>query len=251
MSGMTNASGGLAVLVLSASVAHAQFGTGQVEWQISTDDGVSWQGGRVEVGAATQRVRARMVASWTAEAGYAFAGTQFDAVVTGLNAGGNDRVVDPLRPATFDVPSQTIVATRFGNLIKIDDSRDTAAPGAGSRSVFPGQWAEEFAEGRFTRGQPVSIFEYTLLLDGTPGERLLDAVWLPASGGFSCRSIRVYLNAAGAQLRLQGGPTCDRQDLAYLNASLVVVPAPAGAATMLAAAVWGSRRRRDSTANPH
>jgi hypothetical protein len=236
----------IAALALTALTAqtHAQFGTGRLDWQLSTDEGSTWQGGRVEVPLSTTGIRVRLLASWSADAGYAFAGTQFDAVITGLNAGGNDTVLNPSRPFTFDSGAQqTIVSTRFGNQIKIDDSRDTNPPGVGVRGVFPGQRPENFAEGRFTAGQPVSIFEYTLRLDGTPGTRRIDGEPITGPIGFPCWSVRIYTSPIGAQIALNGGPSCDRNSLTYAPASLVIIPTPA-TATLLAVAVVAHSRRR-------
>ena len=117
------------------------------------------------------------------DAGYAFAGARFDAVVAAGSGGLADSASGFLRPFPLaHIVPQAIVASRFGAVLKLDDSRDTLPPGDGTRGVSPSQGKEIMGDPRFfTTANPISVFEFTLELDGSTGTRSLSEFFLPPS----------------------------------------------------------------------
>jgi hypothetical protein len=215
-----------------AFTAHAQTYLGALTWE--ADDGTGWTAGRLVTGADS--VRVRLLAAWDPpNPAYAFAGCQFDAVVTTAHA---DIVSDAARPFFMSRGStQTLAITRFGNDIKIDDRRDTMPPGLGTRGVFPGQLVEQFAGWPPpTHENPVSLFEFTLTFDGVAGSRFINSLYIAPSGGNTTDHVmRIYTTTAGAQMN----PSTTTFPL-----EIVIVPAPGGIALALVAAAGLARRRR-------
>lgn len=220
-----------------AAAANAQVGTANVAYEVSDDGGATWNGGLTETVASSVLVRIR--ASWSDDAGmYAFAGAQFDVVVTGVGgAGAGDTVSNAIRPGTTSGGSaQTIVATRFGNQIKIDDVRDTLGPGAGTRGVFPGQLVENFAGTNFSNANPITIFQFELNLDGSIGDRDMSSLYIAPSGGNTIdRVMRIYTSPAGAQ---------NTPSTTTRGATVRVVPAPGALALLGLGGLAIARRRR-------
>jgi len=221
-----------------AAAASAQ-GTGTIGYQVSTDGGTTWQNGTVNVPQSQTSVMVRIQASWSADNNmYAFAGSQFDVVVSGASAG--DNVANAARPFPTDKgATQTIVATRFGNQIKIDDARDTSGPGLGTRGVFPGQLVEQFAGTNFSSANPINIFTFTLNLDGTAGLRSFSNLYIAPSGGNTTDHVmRVYTSSSGGQ----NNPVTTTNG----GGVNVVVPAPGALALLGLGAIATGRCRRSS-----
>lgn len=220
-----------------AAAANAQVGTGLVVYEVSDDGGATWNGGLVETVASS--VKVRILASWSSDADmYAFGGSQFDVVVTGVGgAGAADTVANAMRPWPTNTGSaQTIVATRFGNQIKIDDARDTLGPGAGTRGVFPGLLAQNFAGTNFSTANPLTIFEFDLNLDGSIGDRDLSSLYIAPPGGNTIdRVMRIYTSPTGAQ---------NTPSTTTRGATVRVVPAPGALALLGLGGLAIARRRR-------
>lgn len=222
----------------AASAAFGQAGTGKFTWEVSKDGGASWSGGIVDCDETQTSVLVRAVASWSQDAGYAFAGAQFDVAVTGPagtdgdgdSTGGYSRISNGANVA------QTVVESRFGETLKLDDSRDTSAPGAGTRGVFPGQLVQNFAGSNFTTSNPAVLFTFTYNLDGTLGARTIDTFFrAPTGGNTSDHFMVVYTTATGGQNR----------PLAELNgATINVIPAPGALALLGLGGLVAGRRRR-------
>lgn len=218
-------------MVLSAGAARAQTAEALWTWQVSSDGGSTWRDGSVEVSTTQPSVRVRCLIDWVDPDAvtYAFARvSSFDAIVAGMDgAGPGDRVENYARPYPLDRGArQTIVATRFGNTIKMDDSRDTFAPGVWTRGVFPAQLVENYSEGHFTRAKPISVFEYDLVLDGTLGvRRITDLPVLPSSAGCApLRYVGAFTSPEGAQRSYMFEPICTgRDEIRWSSAELVVV----------------------------
>lgn len=219
----------------AASAALGQVGTGLFEWQVSADGGLTWNPGLTEVLPTQDFVLLRARASWSSDGGmYMFAGAQFDAVVS--TPGEGDFVANPLRPYPVNSTNQTLVVTRFGNQIKVDDSRDTLPPGEGNRGVFPSQLVDAFG-GPYNRDNPITIFLMTLVLDGTPGDRDIRALFVAPTGGNTVdRFMRIYTSELGAQ----NSPLST-----HAGATVRVVPAP-GALIFGVLAASSLRRRRSA-----
>jgi hypothetical protein len=235
-----------AILAIAAALALPAAAYGQHAdwaWEVSRDAGATWEGGTVRVSDVQFSVLVRLTVAWSGVPdGYAFAGSQFDGIVVGLSgAGVSDFARDLVRPVPFDGGAQTLVATRFGDTIKIDDRRDTNAPGMGSRGVFPGQLVEAFSGGRFSTANPATIFQYELVLDGSSGTRRISDI--PSPSGEDVMTIRIYTSPTGGQYMLRSGPfvsQIDRHD-AFLE---VAVPSPGGIFVLVAGAGSCLRRRR-------
>lgn len=219
-----------------AAAANAQVGTGLVVYEVSDDGGATWNGGLTETVASSVLVRIR--ASWSDDAGmYAFAGAQFDVVVTGVSgAGAADNASNFARISNGVSSAQTIVATRFGNQLKIDDARDTLGPGLGTRGVFPGQLVEQFAGTNFTSANPATIFTFQLNLDGSIGDRELSSLYIAPPGGNTIdRVMRIYTSSSGAQ---------NMPSTTTRGATVRVIPAPGALALMGLGGLAIARRRR-------
>ena len=225
----------IAPLALACSPCLGQSDFSRVAWQASLDGGQSWQGGTVEVADPFARVRIRALVDWEYPGSYALALVQFDATIsTQGSIGLADIGVDLERISPFDRGSaQTLAATRFGNTLKIDDERDTFAPGVGDRAIMSGQLVE-VAGPPFTRDNPVPVFAYSLVLDGTLGTRIVSHVWRrhPTSGEI----LRTWI-----YLSPEGGIGMPRTSLVEpLN--LHVIPTPTSLALLLP--LLASHRRR-------
>lgn len=229
----TSVSAAVVAAFLFAAPAMGQIGTGTLTLEASRD-GITWTRGEFDLARNYAPVRIRMLAEWSSNAGYAFAGAQGDIAIS--NAGSADEVTEMIRPGTFaSASAQTIVASRFDTTIKIDDSRDTHPPGAGFRGVFPGQVAENFAGTNFTRGQPVSVFEFTFTPDASGGVRVFTYFPVLPSGGDPQRYIRIFTSPIGAQ----------NTPLATLNGLRIVdIPTPGSVGLAFAVCVLALRRQR-------
>ena len=229
----------LAALAGAAAVANAQdVGTGKFTWEVSLDGGATWAGGVVDIDPSNQSVLVRARAMWDGTNGmYAFAGAQFDALVTTANSNG-DTAGNFVRPGTVSGSgAQTIVATRFGNVLKIDDVRDTLGPGLGTRGVFPGQLVENFAGTNFSTANPITLFQYELFIDHTDeSDRLLSEAFIAPTGGNTVdRVMRIYTSPTGGQ----NTPVTTRN-----NAVLRYIPTPATLALLGLGGLMVGRRRR-------
>lgn len=224
--------------LLLPSLAFAQLGTCSLTWQVSLDQGTTWRDGTVRVGTSVPEVRIRALLASSQDAGYALDITSFDAVVRSTSqVAWNDQVVAPRIPWPFDSRFlQTIVATRFGREIKIDEVRDTLPPGQGTRAITASQFPQESGF-PFTRDNPVSVFECALTLDGREGEREIDLIFLitPSGGSGEPRFYRGPLFSDGF----------NRPAVTVNPLTLdVVVPAPGWGAVAMGAFLGVARRRR-------
>lgn len=229
-----------AVVGLAAGVACGQpsmFGTAEFWWEGSLDGGATWARDVMEVSdpGASLLVRAR--AEWEPrwpERYHFFGAVSFDVAVT--DAGDGDELTQFIKAPLLGHPVQTLVATRFGNLIKIDDVRDTLPPGEGSRHIIILQLAEEPWNKHFSRDNPLELFRFTMALDGTLGERTVTQVFrhweVP---DHERRFLITYLHPAGGN---------NYPDSAAHSLRINVVPAPGAAGLAVAGAVLALRRRR-------
>jgi hypothetical protein len=226
---MRNVAAALAVLG-SACSAWAQIGLGTLTWEVN--DGSGWTSGHLVT--SEPAVMVRLVAAWTSNAGYAFSGTQFDALVTSDSTDADlasqfERVFPFNRGLT-----QTLIATRFGNTLKIDDARDSSPPGQGPRGIFPGQLVEGFGD-PFTTANPVAIFQFRLTFDDAPGPRVVSSRHVAPSGGNTVdRVMRLYTTSTGAS---------NLPSTTSFPLEIVYVPGP-GASTLTLVAAGGLARRR-------
>lgn len=232
----------LSALALAAGVAaaaHAQIGVADFRWQASLDGGASWHGDWLDVPEGTPSARVRALVSWVPEpgVGYAYAVSRFDAVVEAVGGGLADTASDFLRPPPLHLAfTQTITAVRFGSVLKIDDARDTLPPGEGTRGIQPGQLTEVPGDTPYNTANPISIFEFVLWFDGTPGRRELREHFIaPGGGNTTDRVLRIYTSPLGAS----NMPLTTRHGL-----TINVLPAPGAAFPLLFGALALRRARR-------
>lgn len=207
---------------------------GAMTWQVSLDDGATWQGGDVAVSPSQTSVRVRLLASWDAGLGGTsppvwFWFTLLDPYVA--DVGLNDAMSEVRRRTAdgYSLLGPSLGPQRVGSVLKLDSVTDTALPGAG-----PGWFSISQGSGItgvFTYGNPIEILTYRLSLDGSLGTRTVSGVWAPNP------------SAGGApQVRLSTGESVQ----ATFHDARIIVPAP-GAAGLGAAACLGliaARRRR-------
>jgi hypothetical protein len=117
---------------------------GYVRWEVSLDDGATWQGGEVVARTDQTSAAVRMLVGW-------------------------DPAVGGGPPFTW------LAATRFGSTIKIDRVEDTSPPGVGSVWIQVGGGGG--VTGVPTVGNPVKAFRYSLTLDGSLGRRDIAGIW--------------------------------------------------------------------------
>ena len=184
---------------------------------------------------ATPSVRLRALVSWDLDAGIAFASAAFDVILAAVNGGHSDGTGTFVRPAPFNnATGQTIVATRFASVLKVDDARDTLPPGEGQRGVNPAQLSGGTSGP--DRLNPASIFEFDVFFDGTPGRREVSEFFLaPAGGNSTDRVLRVYTNDHGAL----NHPLTTRHHL-----TINVIPAPASLGLLVPLLALHRRRRQ-------
>ncbi|MDX2146785.1 MAG: hypothetical protein SFZ23_04620 [Planctomycetota bacterium] len=231
------AAGACVVVVLGAFAWSAQAqGTARV-WLESSLDQQHWIEGERDVaqGATVfMRLRVSIPESGLPAPSIGFAGFTADLWVE--NAGSGDRVLDIVRPAPFDFPRQTLVATRFGNTIKLDDSRDTFPPGMGVRGISAGQGVAAFTP-KFSSANPVTVLTFVLTVDDQVGPRGFDIQHQisPIEPPPPVRWVRYYTTPNGAQ----GVAFAAEQFDARIN----VIPAAGSEIVTLFAPVVGVSRR--------
>jgi hypothetical protein len=218
----------------STRMAMAQFGgTARWTWQVSLDSGNSWQSGRVEIPAeGPQNVEVRALLDWSSDAGLYYVTSSFDATVTATTGVGAADFIDAVRPGDLD-PTVLIlpVASRIGNMLKIDDPRDADPPGLGLFWFRAGNNPMQPDPRR-----PIANLRFTLHLDGSIGERLVSMVFDPARGRPEGR-IGLFQNPSPGVFRT------NYPDMTIDGASIVIIPEPWTTVLPILALLARSRRR--------
>jgi hypothetical protein len=225
----------LLVFAATASSALAQAFTLPVTstWQISTDNGTTWNSGSTTVPQSTSSVRVRMQIGWTPPAPDPFAyvvSAGFDGYVRGVGGAGPADAVTNINMLEngFFAPARAAIQGRrvTSELVKIDPG-DNLALGLGTVVVV----GNSPATGGVVFGTPLVVFDYRLQLDGSPGERELGLVY----------------SAVPQPMRIATGTDPSGfftvQPLTQ-PATLLVVPSPAGLVLAGLSGMWLSRRRR-------
>lgn len=203
---------------------------GEMRWQVSADNGATWNSGRTTLQSASP-VLVRAVASWSGvPSGLGLGGTMFDVTIS--NAGQADGARDFVRALTF--VQQTIAATRLANnVIKIDDDRDTRPPGLDRFGVNVAQ--EIPVVGNFNSANPLTLFTFALDVDASVGVRRVSSVFQPS---FPDVAFAIFTTPTGGQVRI---PIAS---IAVVPAEVEIVPAPGAAAVLTLAGIAAVRRRR-------
>ncbi len=206
-------------------------------WQISTNNGATWNSGETQVPLNTSSVRVRMVVSWTPpvlDPNAYLIGTTFDGYVRGLSGAGTADTVSSISllslgvyqpaPASLDIAGRRVSA----DLIKID--RGDALP-LGQGTVISVGNAPVF--GSVVLGTPVTVFDYALNLDGSAGSREVGLVYAAVPSPVRVSTL------------LPTGFTSISTQASTQPATLVVVPTPASLALVgVASGMLLLRRRR-------
>ncbi len=208
---------------------------GILQWQASADNGVTWSSSSLSVPQSSVSVLVRAVVEWQRQgATEVFAGVSFDGTVEGLaGAGAADGIAVIAAPNPIELtPRASLVSVqRIGSLLKLDDPSDTAAPGTGTSWIFAAQRSLFNAPVGYlpSTANPVPVFQYALVLDGSPGSRVISAV-------ANASVVHFYPDWLL--------PTTRFESVAVEPLTLTVLPAP-GAITLLAlGGVVAARRRR-------
>lgn len=226
------------IAALTGVVLLAPMASGQTvvpvtsSWQISLDNGATWQGGTVLAPQGQTSVKVRNFVTWgDGVTLHPFGGAAFDGVVRSLQGAGLGDSVTNIRgifDGIFQPAPSFIQGVRWApDVIKIDPLADVNAPG---------QFPYVGLGSGFTSGAlgPLSIFEYDLMLDGSTGSRQITAAWRVSSQN------QPYLIVS-----LVGNPGPYAWQVTLQEATLVVVPSPAGLALVgVASGVLLRRRRR-------
>ena len=214
----------LSVLVGVVHAANAHTPFANLYWEVN--DGGGWT--RTQLTTTQQNVQVRLAAEWGGMDAYAFGGTQFDGVIQTIDA--NDNVSNLHRPLPFNFISQTLAVSQFGNLIKLDSSRDIELPGLGSGWLDCSQSAD--FGGQIDPSNPVVIFRYDLQLSANAGMRHISSVSrsLPGPPPYNTR----LLTLTGESIRIQAE---------IFAVDVMFVPAP-GTLALLGCSVAVLRRRR-------
>jgi hypothetical protein len=209
------------------------------QWQASLDNGQTWSGGAVNVSTPSSSVRIRGLATFptTFDRAY-FGGVQFDPYVEGISNVGLGDTISSITLGQMQPRFQFLQARRFGNRIRIDDEVDFLPPGVGTSWALSGQAPNNGTSPEPVFDNPVSVFEYTLSLDGTLGDRLVTAAWSTDTAFGYSPYITTYVRTFEHRGQQWRHPTTEE------TITIRVIPAPASAALFLLALPLAARRRR-------
>jgi hypothetical protein len=225
-----------AASALLTGKAHAQI-PATATWQVSLNNGSTWQTGSVTVGPSQPYVDVRVLIGWDGAnipPGPTFLyEARFDGVVN--NAGASDQVSNMLvlRAGLLRAPSFPLMAHRMGPLIKIDATNDLLPPGVGFFGISPDQ--TDILGQVPNVSNPVPAFSYRLALDGTLGTREL-------TGAFN-----TYPQTSNPWAAIRAdvpGLYVLATSITQQPASIEVIPAPAAVWVGVGALCVAARRRR-------
>jgi hypothetical protein len=155
-----------------------------MNWQVSSDNGATWNGATTQVAQAQPSVLVRLRADWSGSetdfpgglASTYFRRTEFDAVVS--NAGPLDDITEKfsLFRGSLNGGSFPGMAIRVGSTLKMEAFPDATAPGANASWHTPFQVVDSLGN-LVDFNRPVTIFQYRLALDGSLGTRDIAGVW--------------------------------------------------------------------------
>jgi hypothetical protein len=231
-------------ITLGTATTHAQpfEGTGTFRWEASLDDGATWQRGSIDVPREQASLQIRGVAEWFGQAiGGRFALAGFDGTWTSPTSAGRGDTADSFVHIDYSMteypiggpPVEQISGQRQGDTLKIDDSRDTFAPGLGPRSIA---YFQDFNFGIPNTANPMALFQFRLTLDGSVGERTMDAAFR-ASTSFP------GMNPTDRFLVLRSGASYFLPLMTRESLRVNVIPAPGGPLCAFALAALFHRRR--------
>ena len=212
----------LSMLIAGATTAQTPFAN--LYWEAS--DGGAWT--RSQLTTTQQDVQIRLVGEWGGVGAVCFGETMFDATVASARDG--DVATNAAHQGEFNFSPQTLEVSRFGNIIKIDDSRDIDFPGLGTRGVDCGQGHPGFGT-PFDSSNPAILFAYQLSMSEVPGTRQISSIPVP-------------IDATGANVFLWSGGGVLRATAPVFGVDVTYVPTPGCLALLTPASTLLLRRRR-------
>ncbi len=234
--------GGAAVVWCSIACAQPRFeGAATWSWLVSADAGQSWRTGVAEVPQSQSSVLVRASCVFDQFPDTYYGNVQLDPFVAGVGPG--DSITNIGRGELPTNLANPLATFRFDDLIKIDYFLDDLPPGVGSFWATLNQFPPTTGEApRFSN--PIWTMNFTLNLDGTPGERRIDAVFRVPFVWEPLRQVLVYEYTFILPTRAY------LQELHDFGPAIVrVVPAPGAAAVVgvLTVAAMARRRRGQRT----
>ena len=236
----------LCSITLTASAALAQT-TANVTWQLSLDNGTTWQSGNLVAPQAQASVLVQAQVTvfdngvpFLSQARERFAEAAMEAYVRSPLL--RSDFVSSVQTLQSGLPARLLNApfatSQHGDIFKIDNVGDTSSPGQGTflstRNIVN-------ATGSTTvRTNPLVILQYRLQLDGLEGDRTFDGGFL-AFTGFT-------RGVAGTNQLLAypatGGLTTSPIDVTQVPATLTVIPTPTTLTLFTIGSLFATRRRR-------
>jgi hypothetical protein len=237
---------GFAFVVMTGPAAVAQTGH-FARWEVSLDNGATWQQGAVSApqSQASAIVRMRWQ-HWTngsvtpieqrvnildAAAFEAYSTTAFPNADTATNLQ-QMFLVPPSDARLFATP--IIASRRVGNVLAIDRFGDTA-PLGGNLGVLVTNRVGGAATQELEQDFP--LLQYTLNLDGTSGDRVLSGLFLPFDTGRPFTPGFDQISAA-SQFAFFAA------DITHLPTTLTIIPAPGSVLVVCGTAMFALRRCR-------
>lgn len=212
-----------------------------LRWEASQDDGQTWTASLLTVEPTQPSVLIRAWCQFPVSVPNAyFGGLAFDARVSeGPNVGGND-TISSIQYGVLTTQGRNAVR-RFGNVLKIDHADDDQPPGEGPNWLSIGQSPPQFLPTP-NYANPIVMFNYTLVLDGTAGDRTIDGVYSRFLGNPPGPHAIVYRNDQAHLTVTFAHPLIEHQLVVR------VVPTPGALAAGLALLGFATRRHRGNKA---
>jgi MYXO-CTERM domain-containing protein len=221
--------------------AHAQPASARVTWQFS-EDHVNWGGSRY-LSPGTDRVYVRALLTYQQPATYftRFGMSHCDPTITSIDGAGMGDTVQNIYwryNASLLLNFNQAGTTRFGDVLKIDQNGDTAPPGMGTGWLVSFQDSPSLQP--LTDDLPVIVlYQYTLILDGTPGVREINGAFRNQSSTVANPFVRIWAPSSGGSW--SNYPVTTEVIPALIG---VPVPTPATASLLALAGLFAARRRR-------
>jgi hypothetical protein len=217
-----------AAAAMCASVAVAQTPMlVTTSWEVSSNNGASWQSGTVQVPQSQQSVLVRHVVTWglPSQGDYLVNGGVIPTVRTTGLVGVNDTASDVFhRQIVMQAAPSSISGRRF-TLNELVISSSTSPPPLGAVTFF----CFDPLLGTTVVANPVDVLRFRLNLDGSVGERVISD-WTNTSTRYNVVSVAT--------------PGPYQFTFTHIPTSLVVSPSPAGLALAGVAGAMLLRRRR-------
>lgn len=208
-------------------------------WEGSIDGGTSWTRHMMTISDSTPavQIRARCEFVPTSPVPSYYGAVSFDPFVSGTSAG--DSILQSSINAGEARMSLPVVVSRIGDVLKIDQAVDTLPPGQGPRFTSSVQTAPT-SNPNPVMSNPITVFAYTLQLEGRRGTRVVDAAFYQGSV-FGPSQYLITFKSGGDFLERFNVYYHELQDFPL---TISVVPAPSAVALGGFASLVALRRRR-------